>query len=171
MTQREQQTVLELLTENIRDDYGEARPDRLDLPQRAVDNAIPASLRASVEIHEELSQLVDPSHIRTRYVGVRTSSWAYGLSYFRAPIISKATNGTNTEIQSVCLPTKPKWQGILEVYFSGHDEPPVQSTDIHEEARTRAGQPVFRVRNAPTPQFVRETIGAFSRSSILGLRT
>ena len=159
-----------MLRDNIRDDYGEARPDRRVLPRRAVDNATPESLRAFVEIHEELSQLVDPSHIRTRYIGVGTSTGGYGLSYYRNPIISKAANRTNTEIQAICLPTKPEWQGILEVYFSGHDEAPVQSTDI-QVVGTRAGQPVFHVRNAPTPRFVRRTIDAFRRSSILSPHT
>ena len=170
MTQRERQAVLDILRGNIRDDYGEARPDRRDLPRRAADNAAAESLRAFVEIHEELSRLVDPSHIRTRYIGVGTSTGGYGLSYYRNPIISKAANLTNTEIQAVCLPTKREWQGILEVYFNGHDEAPVQSSDI-QVVGTRAGQPVFHVRHAPTPRFVRQTIDAFRRSSILSPHT
>jgi len=56
--------------------------------------------------------------------------------------------------------------GVLEVYFSGHAQAPVESTDIETVGR-RAGQPVYRVRNAPTPHFVRQTIDAFGRSSIL----
>ena len=170
MTRREQQAVLNILRDNIRDDYGEARPDRRVLPRQAVDNATPESLRAFVEIHEELAQLVDPSHIRTRYIGVGTSTGGYGISYYRDPVISRATNRTNREIQAVGLPTKPQWQGTLEVYFSGHDEPPVQSTDT-QMVGTRAGRPVFHVRNAPTSQFVRQTIDAFRRSSILSHHT
>ena len=166
MTKREQQVVLDILTDNIRDDYGEARPDRRILSRQAVDNATPESLRAFVEIHEELVQLVGASHIRTRYIGIGTSTGGYGLSYYRNPIISKAANRTNTEIQAVCLPSKLKWQGILEVYFSGHDESPVQSENIHVVG-TRAGQPVFHVRNAPTARFVRQTIDAFRNSSLL----
>lgn len=165
MTQREQQTVLDILRDNIRNDYSEARGNRTDLPRQAVDNATEESLRAFAEIHEELSHLVDPIHIRTRYTD-RTSTGGYGVSYYRNPIIDKATNRTNTEIQTVCLPTKPKWQGVLEVYFSGHAQAPVESTDI-KTVGCRAGQPVYRVRSAPTPQFVRQTIDAFRRSSLV----
>ncbi len=169
MTQRDRQTVLDILRDNIRDDYSEARHDRRVLPRQAVDNASPESLRAFAEIHEEISRLVDPSHIRTRYIGIGTSTGGYGVSYYRNPVISKATNRTNTEIQAVCLPTKPQWQGVLEVYFSGHAQAPVESTDI-QIVGTRAGQPVFHVRNAPTLRFVMQTIDAFRRSSILNQR-
>ena len=169
MTQGDRQTVLDILRDNIRDDYGEARHDRRALPRQAVDNASPESLRAFGEIHVELSRLVDPSHIRTRYIGIGTSTGGYGISYYRNPVISRATNRTNTEIQAVCLPTKPQWQGVLEVYFSGHAQAPVESTDI-QIVGTRAGQPVFHVRNAPTLRFVRQTIDAFRRSSILNQR-
>lgn len=169
-TQRERHAVLDILRDNIRDDYSEARPDRRALPRQAVGNATAESLRAFAEIYEVLSHLVDPSHIRTRYIGVATSTGGYGVSYYRNPIISKATNRANTEIQAVCLPTKPQWQGILEVYYCGHDESPVESTDI-QIVGTRAGQPVFRVRNEPTPRFVRQTIDALRRSSILRLNT
>ena len=165
MTQREQQTVLDILSDNIRHDYSEARDDRRDLARQAVDNATEESLRAFAKIHEELSRLVGPSHIRTRYTHA-TSTGGYGVSYYRDPIISKATNRTNAEIQTVCLPTNPRWRGVLEVYFSGHAQAPVQATHI-ETVGCRAGQPVYRVRNAPTAQFVSQTIDAFKRSSIL----
>ena len=165
MTQQERQAALDILRDNILDDYAEAKPDRQGLPRRAVDNATSESLRAFLEIHEGLSQFVGSSHIKTRYIGVGTSTGGYGLSYYRDPIISKAANRTNTEIQAVCLPTKPGRHGILVVYFSGHDESPVQSTDI-QVVGTRAGQPVFHVRNAATPRFIRQTIDAFRHSSI-----
>ena len=160
-----QQTVLDILGDNIRDDYSEANGDRRDLARQAVDNASEESLHAFVKIHEELSRLVGSSHIRTRYTH-GTSTGGYGVSYYRDPIISKATNRTNTEIQTVCLPTKRRWRGVLEVYFSGHAQAPVESTDIKTVGR-RAGQPVYRVRNAPTAQFASQTIEAFRRSSIL----
>ena len=170
MTQPERQAVLDILRDNIRDDYSESRCERRVLPEQVVDNATPESLRAFLQIHEELTQLVDRSHIRTRYTrGAVTSTGGYGLSYYRSPIISKAANRTNTEIQAVCLPTKPRWQGILEVYFSGHDEAPGRSTDI-QIAGDRAGRPVYHVRNEPTPLFVRQTIDAMRSSSILGIR-
>ena len=165
MNQQERQAVRDILRDNIRDDYGEARPVRQDLPQRAADTATAESLRAFAEIHWELSRLVDGRHIRTRYIGVRTSTGGYGISYYRDPIISKATNGSNREIQAVCLPTKPQWQGVLEVFFKGHDEAPVESPDIQIVSRP-AGAPVFRVRNDPTPRFVRQTIDAFRHSSL-----
>ncbi len=165
MTQRERQMALDTLCDNIRGDYSEASDDRRALSRQAVDNASLESLRAFAEIHEELSHLVGPSHIRTRFTD-RTATGGYGVSYYRDPIITKETNRTNLEIQTICLPTKPKWRGVLEVYFSGHAQAPVESADIEIEGR-RAGQPVYRVRNAPTPQFVRQTIDAFGRSSIL----
>ncbi len=165
MTQRERQMALDILCDNIRGDYSEARDDRRALPRQAVDNASVESLRAFAEIHEEFSRLVGPSHIRTRYTD-QTATGGYGVSYYRDPIISKKTNRTNLEIQTICLPTKPKWRGVLEVYFSGHAQAPVESADIETKGR-RAGQPVYRVRNAPTPQFVSQIIDAFGRSSIL----
>lgn len=87
--------MLDILRDNIRDDYGESRCDRMVLPEQAVDNATPESLRAFLQIHEELTQLVDRSHIRTRYTGPVTPTGDYGLSYYRSPIISKAANRTN----------------------------------------------------------------------------
>ena len=165
MTQQEGQFVLNILRDNIRDDYAETRPDRLVLPRRAVDNATSESLQAFSDIHEEHSRLVGPSHIRTRYIGLGTSTEGYGFSYYQYPIISKATNRTNKEIQAVCLPTKPVWRGIMEVYFSGHDEVPVEATDV-QNVGTRAGHPVFHVRHAPTRRFVRQTIDAFRNSSL-----
>lgn len=166
MTQQPRQIVLDILTGSIRDDYREAAPDLRNLPLQAIDCATPESLQAFVEIHEALCQLVSPNHIRTRYIGVRTSTGGYGLAYYQAPITSKVTNRTNKEIQAVLLPIKPRWRGFLEVYYSGHDEKPVESTDI-EAVGTRAGKPVFHVRSTPSPQFVRQTIDAFRRSSLL----
>ena len=163
--QQDRQTVLDILRDNIREDYREGRPDMRELPQLAVDTATPESLRAFIEIHQELSQLVDRRRIRTRYTWVAASTGGYGISYYRDPIISRANNLTNREIQAVCLPTKPQWQGVLEVYFSGHSEVPAESADV-EIVGSRAGQPVFRVRNVPTPRFVRQTIGAFRHSSL-----
>lgn len=165
MTQRERQIVLDILLDNIRDDYSEASVDRRDLPRQAVDNASEESLRAFASIHTELSHLVGPSHFRTRYTH-GTATGGYGVSYYRNRIFSKATNRTNPEIQTVCLPTNPKRKGVLEVYFSGHAQAPVESADIKTVGR-RAGQPVYRARNAPTSQFVRQVIDAFRRSSIL----
>ena len=165
MTQQERQFVLSILRDNIRDDYAESRPDRLILPRQAVDTATSESLQAFADIHQELSRLVDPSHIRTRYTGVRTATGGFGFSCYQYPIISKAANRSNKEIQAVCLPTKPVWRGIMEVYFSGHDEVPVEATDV-QNVGTRAGHPVFQVRHAPTRRFVRQTIDAFRNSSL-----
>lgn len=44
MTQREQQTVLDILGDNTRHDYSEAKGDRGDLARQAVDNASEESL-------------------------------------------------------------------------------------------------------------------------------
>ena len=165
MTPDDRQTVLDILLDNIHDDYGEARADRSRLPAQAVDNATAPSLRAFVEIHRGTSRLLHPSHMRTRYIGIATSTGGYGISYYREPVESKVANRSNREIQAVCLPTKPGWQGLVEVYFSGHDEVPVESTDI-QIVGERAGRPVFRVRNAPEARFVRQTIAALESSAL-----
>ena len=163
--QQDREVVLDILRDNVREDYREANPDMRELPQLAVDTATPESLRAFIEIHWELSQHVERRRIRTRYTWVATSTGGFGISYYRDPIISRASNSKNREIQAVCLPMKPPWQGILEVYCSGHDKVPVESTDV-QIVGSRAGQPVFRVRNVPTPRFARQTIDAFRHSSL-----
>ena len=165
MTPDDRQAVLDILVDNIHDDYGEARPDRCLLPAQAVDNATAPSLRAFVEIHQGTSLLLHPTHMRTRYIGIATSTGGYGVSYYREPVRSKAANRSNREIQAVCLPTKPRCQGLVEVYFSGHDEVPVESTDV-QIVGERAGHPVFRVRNAPEAHFVRQTIAALESSAL-----
>ena len=165
VTQQDRQSVLSILRDNIRDDYGEARPDRQHLPQLAVDHSTPESLGAFVEIHQALSRIVDSSHIRTRYTNVSSSTGGYGISYYRDPIISSSTNLTNREIQAVLLPTKPQWAGSLEAYFRGHPEAPVEAADV-QIVGTLAGHPVFRVRSAPTLRIVRQTIAAFRNTSL-----
>lgn len=167
MTLQERQRVVDVLRNNVRHDYGEARPDRCCLPQLAVSNATGRSLQAFVEIHEELVSLVRPDHCRTRYIGLGTSTGGYGFSYYMRPVINKAANRTNREIQAVCLPTKSRWQGFLEVYFSGHDEVPmeVEPGKVQDVGR-RAGRPIFHVRDVPTAQFVTQTIAAFRRSAL-----
>ena len=165
MTPDDRQAVLDMLVDNIHDDYGEARPDRSLLPAQAVDNATTPSLRAFVEIHQGISRLLHSSHTRTRYIGVATSAGGYGVSYYRKPVLSKVANRSNREIKAVCLPTKPRWQGLVEVYFSGHDEVPVESTDV-QIVGERAGHPVYRVRNAPEARFVRQTIAALESSAL-----
>ena len=156
----------DILRDNIRDDYGEDRPNRRVLRGRAVDNATSESLRSFVEIHTELSQLVHPADFVTRYIGVAASTGVNRVCCFRNRIISKASNRTNTEIQAMCHPSKSEWQGSPEVHFSGHDKIPVKSQVI-QAVGTREGQPAFRERKAPTARFVRQTIDAVRNSSLL----
>ena len=160
MIQQDRETVLNLLRNKIHPDYGEAQTHRQDLPREAVDNSTAESLRAFLDIHEALSQLVECDHIRTRYTGVRASE--YGLSYFRDPIVYRARN---MEIQAVLLPLNASYHGMLVVYFSGHEEAPVNATDFRIEGNPRAGLPVFRVISGPAPQFVQQTIAAFRNAA------
>ena len=81
MTPDDRQAVLDILVDNIHDDYGEARPDRNQLPAQAADNATAPSLRTFVEIHQGITRLLHSSHVRTRYIGVATSTGGYGVSY------------------------------------------------------------------------------------------
>ena len=169
-------TVLELLATNLHEDYAESRPDRQHLPRLATDFASAASLRALVEIHQHLTGIVDPRSYRTRYIGVQTSTGGYGISYYRDPVISKATNRTNKEIMAVLLPTKMVWGGFIESYLSGHDESPITvPTQCNEAERERNrdpdlklrdGRPVFHVIGAPSDQFLSQLIESFTRSSL-----
>ena len=160
MTQQDRETVLNLLTNKIHPSYGESQTHRWGLPREAVDNATADSLRAFLDIHEALSQLVECDHIRTRYIGAGTSTGGYGLSYHRSPIVYRARDN---EIQAVLLPTKPGYRGMLDVYFSGHARAPIRGAN--EIPGRRAGHPVFRVISAPTPQFVRQVIDVFSSAT------
>ena len=160
MTQQERANVLNILRDNIHPDYGESQPHRQDLPQQAVDNATAESLRAFLDIHEALSQFVECDHIRTRYIGVGTSTGGYGLSYHRSTIVYGARD---SEIQAILLPTKPRHRGALDVYFSGHARVPIRGAN--EVPGRRVGLPVFRAISDPTPQFVRQTIAAFRNAA------
>ena len=160
MTQQDRETVLNLLRNKIHPDYGEAQTHRQGLPQEAVDNSTAESLRAVLDIHEAFSQLVECDHIRTRYIGAGTSTGGYGLSYHRSPIVYRARDN---EIQAVLLPTKPGYRGVLDVYFSGHARAPIR--EAKEVPGRRVGLPVFRAISTPTPQFVRQTIDAFSNAT------
>ena len=163
MIQQDRETVLNLLRNKIHPDYGESQPRRQGLPQQAVDNATPESLRAFLDIHEALSQFVECDHIRTRYIGVRASTGGYGLSYHRSTIVYGARD---SEIQAVLLPTKPRYSGVLDVYFSGHARVPIRgANEVPSRLGRRVGLPVFRAISDPTPQFVRQTIAAFRNAA------
>ena len=168
LTQHERQNVLNLLRDYIHPDNGEAQANRQDLPQQAVATATPESCRAFLEIHEALSRLVDRFHIRTRYTGLQTATRGYGLAYRRDPV---RRGSPNTEVQAVLLPTNPDFRGMLEIYFSGHNELPVDTNDAETVDPPRQGFPVFRARFLPTPQLIRQSIDAFRRSGLFpGLR-
>ena len=155
--------MLEVLLGNIRSDYGESRPDRRGLPQLAAGNSSSESLRAFLDIHEEISGLVDSRNFRTRYEGVASANGAYGILYYRDRIISKRVNRANKEIQFVGLPTKPSWRGFLLAYFSGHGTAPMEGAEI---VGRRAGMPVFRIRSAPSDQVAKQMGEAFRTSSL-----
>lgn len=163
LTQQNREAVLILLRNNIHPDYGEAQAHRQGLPREAVDISTAESLRAFLEIHEALSQLVECDHIRTRYTGVQTAARGYGLAYRRDPV---RRGSPNTEVQAVLLPTNPDFRGMLEIYFSGHNELPVDTNDAETVEPPRQGFPVFRARFMPTPQLIRQSIDAFRRSGL-----
>ena len=166
----------QLLRRHIHPDYGEASDSRKELPQQAVDNATSESLLAFMTIHEEIVNLVAPNTYRTRYVGVATSTGGFGISYYTDPIVSKATNRSNTEIQAILLPTKSAHRGSLELYCSGHEREPASIGHWRierlpsGEPKLRAGLPVFRGTVRPRGDNVDEITAqlttAFTSSSI-----
>ena len=156
--------MLEVLLGNIRSDYGESRPDRRGLPQLAAGNASSESLRAFLDIHEEISGLVDSRNFRTRYEGVASANGAYGILYYRDRIISKRVNRANKEIQFVGLPTKPSFREdscLLTSVVTARL--PMEGAEI---VGRRAGMPVFRIRSAPSDQVARQMGEAFRTSSL-----
>ena len=129
------------------------------LPREAVDNSTAESLRAFLDIHEALSQLVACDHIRTRYIGSE--------GHLQEDMDSR-TIGVQSSIVLVtlrfrqyCYRQNTDIAEQLEAYFSGHASAPVPGANL--VPGRRAGHPVFHVICNPTPQFVRQTIDVFSR--------
>ena len=157
----DEQTVLRILRDNIRG-RSEARENKLYLPEMAVRNATPESLSAVIDIHNTLAGLVPPGNYRTRHTG-RTSTGGYGISYQTLPV-GDGPKAPGIEIQGVLLPTRDAWGGFLEVYFRGHRQAPVEGAA--DTGETKAGLPVFRVTQRPSPGYANGVINAF-RNSIL----
>ena len=163
MTQELQQTVLDILTDNLRPGSSEATDQgKRSLPARAVSNATPDSLRAFLEVHEAIGDIVGPDHYRTRHAG-RTSKERIGLRYVTRPMVEGKP--ARTEIQTLQLPLRPSLSGYIHAALSGHDQAPVNAKYV-ENIGTRAGKPVFLVTDRPTPKFCEELIQAFRTSSL-----
>ena len=162
MTTDLQQAVVNILTENINPERSEARSNKANLPMDAVSNTTLASLRAFLEVHEALSDILNPTHYRTRHAG-RTSTEGIGIAYFTRHLDDR----TKVEIQSILLPTKQNWRGSIESYLRGHSESPITAPTFHNQPlqnEIRAGMPVFRVVGNPSSRLVEQLIASFSRS-------
>lgn len=158
-----QQTVLDILTNNLRPGSSEAEdPNKQCLPWQAVSKATPESLRAFIDIHEAISAIVGPDHYRTRHAG-RTSKERIGLVYVTHPIVDGKR--ARVQIQTLQLPLHPSWSGYIHAGLSGHAQVPIQAKYI-ENIGTRAGKPVFLVTDRPTPQLCEGLISAFRASSL-----
>ena len=163
MTTELRQTVFGLLRENLRTGSSEAEDaGKRHLPNEAVANATPESLRAFLKVHQAISEIVGPDHYRTRHAG-RTSKDRIGLAYVTRPMVEGRR--ARTQIQTLQLPLRPGWSGYIHAALSGHVEVPLVA-DYHEIIGTRVEMPVFLVTSRPTPEFSEGLISAFSTSSL-----
>ena len=157
------QTALDILRFNTHPDRAESAPSRRRLPEEAVNNATPDSLRAFVEVFEEISHLLPPSHYRTRYTD-RTRTLGYGITFY-----TRSTDSPHrtARIQSVLLPTKQDYAGCLEAYIAGHDESPVTSDPV--AIYPRWGTNEYWIIDQPSPRLVRELVQAFHDSALFDM--
>ncbi len=153
--------VLDILRTNIRTGSSEAEEYKQHLPEQAVRNATPDSLRAFIQVHNTLADLVGNDHYRTRHTG-RTSTRGYGIAYYTHPFGNRQKG--RGEIQGILLPTRDDYSGLLEAYLVGHRHAPVEGA-IHT-GETRAGFPVFRVTLRPNPDYVNNLINEFRNSTL-----
>ena len=166
MTHDWSQTVRGILRSNLRPGSSEASREKRSLLQTAIENGTPGSLQAFIEIHEALAELAGKDHCRTRHT-LRTSTGGIGIQYFTHPFGNRQRG--RGDIQSVLLPTVPRYKGFIESYFIGHDEPPVTGATV---ITTRVGQhvikfghPTFQVIRRPSSCLASELVAAFRRSS------
>ena len=161
-------SVLDILTDNLRLGSSEADdPNKRHLPREAVSYATPESLRAFIDIHEALSDIVGPDNYRTRHTG-QTSTEGIGLAYYTRPM-GDGPRARGIEIQAVLLPTKVNRAGCIEAYLSGHNEPPITACTFHNQRdgeMMRDGRPVYRIIGRPSRQLTQQIIDSFTRSSL-----
>jgi len=157
----DEQTVLRILRDNIRTGSSEAEEYKQHLPEQAVRNATPDSLRTFIQVHNTLADLVGSDHYRTRHTD-RTSTRGYGIAYYTHPFRNRQKG--RGEIQGILLPTSNDYSGLLEACFVGHRQAPVEGAA--DTGETKAGLPVFRVTQRPSPGYANGVINAF-RNSIL----
>ena len=160
--QQDRETILDILNTNIHPGRSEAREYKRHLPEQAVSNATAESLRAFIEVHTVLADLIHPDNYRTRHAD-KTSTGGYGVSYHTLPI-GDGPKAPGIEIQAILLPTRNNWSGFLHAYLRGHIHPPVEgATPIGEY---RVDLPVFQAICRPTPAFVNGLINAFRSSAL-----
>ena len=161
-------SVLDMLRDNLRPGSSEDEdPDKQHLPREAVSYATPESLRAFLDIHEAISDIVDPTHYRTRHTG-QTSTEGIGLAYYTHPMGDRP-RVRGIEIQAVLLPTKPNRAGCIEAYLSGHNVSPITAHTFHNQRdgeKMRDRRPVYRIIGRPSQQLTQQIIDSFSRSSL-----
>ena len=164
MTHKElRQAVLDILRDNLRPGSSEAKdPKKRRLPECAVSDATPDSLRAFLKVHEAISDIIGADHYRTRHA-IGHSKDRIGLTYVTHPMIDGKK--ARVQIQTLQLPLKPIWSGYIHAALSGHEQAPVKAECV-EIIDRRAGKPVFLVTGKPTPEFCEELIAAFNASSL-----
>lgn len=155
--------VLDILRTNIRTGSSEAREYKQHLPEQAVRNANPDSLRSFIQVHNTLADLVGNDHYRTRHTD-RTSTRGYGIAYFTHPFGNRQKG--RGEIQGILLPTRDDYSGLLEAYLVGHRHAPFEGATPTRSNEIRAGFPVFQVTLRPTRVFVNDLINAFRGSAL-----
>ena len=168
MTTDFRQTVLDILTDNLRQGSSEAEdPNKQCLPRKAVRYATPESLRAFLDIHEAISDFVGPAHYRTRHTA-RTSTEGIGLAYYTRPM-RDGPRVRGIEIQAILLPTESNGAGCIEAYFRGHCVSPITARTFHNQRdgdRVIDGRPVYRIIGQPSQQLIQQNIDSFSKSSL-----
>ncbi len=155
--------VLDILRTNIRTGSSEAEEYKQHLPEQAVRNASLNSLRAFIQVHNALVDLVGSDHYRTRHTD-RTSTRGYGITYFTQPFGNRQRG--RGEIQGILLPTSDDYSGLLEAYLVGHSRAPFEGATPTRSNEIRAGFPVFQVTLIPTRVFVNDLINAFRSSAL-----
>ena len=155
--------VLDILRTNIRTGSSEAAEYKQHLPEQAVRNASPGSLRAFIQVHNALADMIGSDHYRTRHTD-RTSTHGYGIAYYTHPFGSRQKG--RGEIQGILLPISDDYSGLIEAYFVGHRHTPVEADYSWSMSEIRAGLPVFHAANRPTGVFVRGLIDAFRKSAL-----
>ena len=155
---KDEDRAFKMLKDNIWAGYSESCEYKRDLPCKAIKFATPKSLQLFLTVNDELQQMVRRGHYRTR-----DARGAIGIRYQEQP----CQRGSR-EIQSVLLPTGPKWRGYIWAFLRGHALSPITArTCVNEPTSDEVNnQPVFKVIGPPTPELTEQLIAAFGASSL-----